>query len=131
MLPKNAGVRSFLISRSKLNLQKIIERLEQLKRPGQSVVAALKGLPKPVIRPDDYDDSADYGAIPNHLAMCHSRHVMNKIARLDPGTGPMSYRRLHPLRPSNTLFSGHRATRPFRRTAQYNSARGRTFAGIS
>ena len=99
----------FLISRSELDPQEIGERLEQMKRPQRNVVAALKGLPTPMVRPDDCDDLANYGGIPNHLAMRHSKHVMNKIARLEPGTGPMSYRRLHPLRPSNTLFSGHRA----------------------
>jgi DNA (cytosine-5)-methyltransferase 1 len=61
------------------------------------------------VRPDDYDDDADCDGVANHLAMRHSRGVMNKIAAILPGTGPMSYRRLHPTRLSNTLFSGHRA----------------------
>jgi DNA (cytosine-5)-methyltransferase 1 len=99
----------FLISRSELDPREIGKRLEQMKRPRRNVVTALKGLVRPMVRPDDCDDLANYGGIPNHLAMRHSKHVINKIARLEPGTGPMSYRRLHPLRPSNTLFSGHRA----------------------
>lgn len=41
--------------------------------------------------------------------MRHSKCVMYKIAAIPPGTGPMSYRRLHHVRPANTLFSGHRA----------------------
>src|SRR6185503_6638783 len=70
---------------------------------------ALKGLPKPDIRPDDYDDEKNYGALSNHFAMQHSKAVISKIADLEPGTGPMSYRRLHPSKPSKTIFSGHRA----------------------
>lgn len=99
----------FLVSQCELDEQEVRERLEQLKRPQQSVITALKGLPTPAVRPDDYDDEQNYGNIPNHLAMQHSQRVMDKIAALKPGTGPMSYRRLHPSRPSNTLFSGHRA----------------------
>lgn len=63
----------------------------------------------PPVRPDDYDDEKDYASIANHMAMSHSQGVKDKIAAIMPGTGPMSYRRLHPTRPSNTLFSGHRA----------------------
>ena len=32
-----------------------------------------------------------------------------EIAAIKPGTGPMSYRKLDPAKPANTLFSGHRA----------------------
>ncbi len=99
----------FLISRIKLDEQEIREKLDQLKQPVLNVAASLRGLPVPAVRPDDYDDEKDYDCIPNHFAMCHSKRVMNKIAAIEPGTGPMSYRRLHPSRPSNTLFSGHRA----------------------
>ncbi len=99
----------FLVSQCELSTKDISDRLEQLARPRNNVAAALKGLPKPRVRPDNYTDDCDYGGIPNHFAMRHSKHVMDKIAALEPGTGPMSYRRLHPSRPSNTLFSGHRA----------------------
>ncbi len=99
----------FLVSTRELAEHDIYARLKQQRQPQQSAAAALKGLPKPSVRPDDYDDERDYGGVFNHFAMCHSQHVMDKIAALEPGTGPMSYRRLHPLRPSNTLFSGHRA----------------------
>src|SRR5205085_4080143 len=47
--------------------------------------------------------------VPNHVAMRHSDLVKKKIAAIKPGTGPMSYRRLHPSRPSRTLISGNRA----------------------
>ena len=99
----------FLISSQELDEQKLRERLAQLKQLPLSAETALGGLPNPSKRPDDYDDEKDYGGIPNHFSMCHSRRVINKIAAIKPGTGPMSYRRLHPSRPANTLFSGHRA----------------------
>lgn len=47
--------------------------------------------------------------IPNHVAMRHSQQVKDKIAQIPPGEGPMSYRKLHPNRPSRTLISGNRA----------------------
>jgi DNA (cytosine-5)-methyltransferase 1 len=99
----------FLVSREPLDGQEISHQLELLKSPWQSTADALKGLPTPMVRPDDYNDAGDYAGIPNHFAMCHSQRVIEKIAAIEPGTGPMSYRRLHPSRPSNTLFSGHRA----------------------
>ena len=99
----------FLVSRDPLDGQEISRRLELLKSPSQSTADALRGLPTPLVRPDRYNDKGDCAAIPNHFAMCHSQRVIEKIAAIEPGTGPMSYRRLHPSRPSNTLFSGHRA----------------------
>jgi DNA (cytosine-5)-methyltransferase 1 len=99
----------FLISKRKLGKTEVDKRLAQQKRPPVNSKRALTRLPTPSTRPDDYNDEQDYDGIPNHFAMRHSRRVKNKIAALEPGTGPMSYRRLHPARPSNTLFSGHRA----------------------
>jgi DNA (cytosine-5)-methyltransferase 1 len=99
----------FLITPTILDKEQVQGRLEQLKQPELSVKTVLKGLPRPEVRPDRYDDEDDRGAFANHLAMRHSKRVMEKIAALKPGTGPMSYRRLHPSRPSKTLFSGHRA----------------------
>ena len=99
----------FLISKNKLDKSEVVRRLERLKHPPVNSERALTRLPTPPVRPDDYDDEGKYEGIPNHFAMRHSKRVKNKIAALEPGTGPMSYRRLHPGRPSNTLFSGHRA----------------------
>jgi len=99
----------FLVTKNKLEKAEVDQRLGRLKRPPVNSKRALTRLPAPSVRPDDYDDEQNYKGIPNHFAMCHSRRVKNKIAALEPGTGPMSYRRLHPARPSNTLFSGHRA----------------------
>lgn len=99
----------FLVSKQQLDAQELQDRVDALKQPEFNVRKALLGLPRPPVRPDDYDDEQDYGDYFNHFAMQHSKRVINKIARLKPGTGPMSYRRLHPSKPAKTLFSGHRA----------------------
>ena len=99
----------FLITKQPLNEKKLTERLDALKIDSASVRKALAGLSTPKVRPDNYDDEKDYGGIHNHFAMQHSERVTRKIAAIKPGSGPMSYRRLHPTRLSNTLFSGHRA----------------------
>lgn len=99
----------FLITKRTLDAQLIGGRLNELKKVAPTVAATLRGLPKPCVRPNDYDDEKCYGTVANHVAMQHSSSVKSKIAKIKPGTGPMSYRRLHPDRYSNTLFSGHRA----------------------
>jgi DNA (cytosine-5)-methyltransferase 1 len=99
----------FLVTQQPLDEQDVIKQVEGFKVSSVGTKEALRGLPKPKVRPDDYNDEHDYGSIHNHLAMQHSQRVMDKIAAINPGTGPMSYRRLHPTRLSNTLFSGHRA----------------------
>lgn len=99
----------FLVSQQLLDESEITIRLEAWKRPHVSSEVALAGLPSPGDRPDDYDDEQEYVGVPNHFSMRHSKRVKRKIAAIEPGSGPMSYRRLHPTRPANTLFSGHRA----------------------
>jgi DNA (cytosine-5)-methyltransferase 1 len=99
----------FLVSKNKLAKTDVDKQIERLKQPTLNSRRALTRLPAPSVRPDDYNDEQDYDGIANHFAMRHSKRVKKKIAALEPGTGPMSYRRLHPARPSNTLFSGHRA----------------------
>jgi DNA (cytosine-5)-methyltransferase 1 len=99
----------FLITRQPLDKQEVFKRLEAFKADATGAREALQGLSEAKVRPDDYSDEVDYGGIHNHFAMQHSRRVMNKISAIKPGSGPMSYRRLHPTQPSNTLFSGHRA----------------------
>ena len=99
----------FLVSREPLDVQAVNRRLEFFKTDSVNVRQALRGLPTPAIRPDRYKDELDNGKITNHFAMQHSERVKKKIASIKPGKGPMSYRRLHPTRLSNTLFSGHRA----------------------
>ncbi len=99
----------FLITKEHIDRNDVINRLEFYKCPMIGAEKALLGLPAAKIRPIKYDDEDDRGPIFNHFAMRHSQKVMDKISKISPGSGPMSYRRLHPLRPSNTLFSGHRA----------------------
>lgn len=99
----------FLVTPQALDVQAINRRLEFYKTESVNVRQALRGLPTPQVRPDRYKDELDNGTITNHFAMQHSARVKKKIAAIEPGKGPMSYRRLHPTRLSNTLFSGHRA----------------------
>jgi DNA (cytosine-5)-methyltransferase 1 len=99
----------FLVTRQSTDNQTVINRLENFKTDCVGAREALFGLSKPPVRPDDYNDEVDYGGVHNHFAMQHSHQVVEKIGSIEPGTGPMSYRRLHPTRLSNTLFSGHRA----------------------
>jgi len=99
----------FLITRNRLNESEVMMALNKYKAPPPNVKEILSDLPSPIVRPDDYEDEAEYTCIPNHLAMQHSSRVKKKIAAIEPGKGPMSYRKLHPTRLSNTLFSGHRA----------------------
>lgn len=108
----------FLITENEVDADQLGLVLEELKSPVVNVRTALKGLPKPDVRPNDYDDETNYGAYANHLAMQHSKEVISKIAALKPGTGPMSYRRLHPSKPSKTIFSGHRAPPAHHREAR-------------
>ena len=99
----------FLVTKFPLDQKVITSCLDHFKTGPINTEQALVGLPKPRVRPDDYDDETDYGCNNNHFAMQHSARVMAKIAAIPPGSGPMSYRKLHPSRFSNTLFSGHRA----------------------
>jgi DNA (cytosine-5)-methyltransferase 1 len=99
----------FLVTRVVLDETRVHDRLAQLKTSPPTVATALQGLSSPPLRPEHYIDEHDCGPISNHFAMRHSQRVIEKISNIPPGSGPMSYRRLHPTRLSNTLFSGHRA----------------------
>ena len=57
----------FLISRSPLNPVEVDARLEKLKQPLITSKVALRGLPIPINRPDDYDDEKEYEGVPNHF----------------------------------------------------------------
>jgi len=99
----------FLITKAPLDAEKITNRFQSLRQDEISASRALAGLPDAPPRATDYSDESDSVILPNHFAMLHSEGVRAKIAAIAPGTGPMSYRKLHPDRPANTLFSGHRA----------------------
>ncbi len=100
----------FLITPTPLDAKAIEARFIALRQPEIPSGERLKDLPPAKTRGEKYNDEEDAGcAYPNHLAMRHSIAVQKKIAAIRPGTGPMSYRKLDPTKPANTLFSGHRA----------------------
>jgi DNA (cytosine-5)-methyltransferase 1 len=82
--------------------------LERFLRASPTVQEAIGDLPPPPVRPDK-GCKPRQTTIQNHLAMQHSKAVKRKIAAIEPGGGPLSYRRLHPSRVAATVISGHRA----------------------
>ena len=99
----------FLMTRKAVCHDKLLREFEKRRRESVNVIDVLDDLPKPRIRPDRYSELSEEFAIKNHFAMQHSERVHEKIAAIPQGSGPMSYRKLHPNRTSNTLISGHRA----------------------
>lgn len=99
----------FFLTKRRISKRKLNGVLEALHTPPLLVGEALADLPSPKVRPDRYNDEDDNLVLSNHFAMQHSQRVKKKIAAIPQGKGPMSYRRLHPERVSNTLISGHRA----------------------
>ena len=99
----------FMITKTSVSRSRLMELFESKKTNPVHVVDVLDDLPIPSPRPDRYVDEEDNGKLPNHFAMQHSAKVKKKIAAIPQGSGPMSYRKLHPNRVSNTLISGHRA----------------------
>jgi DNA (cytosine-5)-methyltransferase 1 len=94
-------------SKSPLTEEMIQKALTGQKKPRLTVREALAGLNRPVTYGGP--KGRIKGTVPNHVAMRHSARVKKKIARIVPGAGPMSYRKLHPNRQARTLISGHRA----------------------
>lgn len=99
----------FLITRNGISPDALNHEFEKRKQDPVCVIDVLADLPLPKPRPDRYIDEIDDGKLSNHFAMQHSQGVKEKIAAIPVGSGPMSYRKLHPHRPANTLISGHRA----------------------
>jgi DNA (cytosine-5)-methyltransferase 1 len=83
--------------------------LNKYHQPPKTVRDVLDDLPVPPVRPFTYDPNKDNGILTNHFAMLHSEKVKNKIANIEPGKGPLSYRKLNPESYAATLISGHRA----------------------
>lgn len=108
-VPQNRKRAFFLVTKASIDMQAFTESLELYKQDHISVEEALHGLPHAPERALKYHDESDIGPISNHFAMRHSQKVKNKIKAIPAGTGPMSYRKLNPNKPANTLFSGHRA----------------------
>lgn len=73
-----------------------------------SVASALKGLPN--LKAGDGADVLQAGRVHffNHHAMLHGESVIQKIRKIRPGSGPLSYRRL-PFGLAQTIIAGHRA----------------------
>jgi DNA (cytosine-5)-methyltransferase 1 len=88
---------------------RISDELNAFHRPAKTVKKIIGDLPIPPVRPHDYDPAKDNGNLPNHFSMLHSEKVQQKIASIEPGTGPLSYRKLDPNSYAATLLSGHRA----------------------
>jgi len=99
----------FFVTKIELNAEELKLVFKSLERSPITVGDALRDLPKPKVRPDEYLDEKDCGLVYNHFTMQHSEKVIKKIKALKPGTGPLSYRRLDLTSHSNTLISGHRA----------------------
>jgi DNA (cytosine-5)-methyltransferase 1 len=99
-----------LITRKQLDKANVIQRFMDLRKAEIACASRLEDLPLAEVRGTTYcDDDELWRANPNHLAMRHSQAVRKKIAAIPAGRGPMSYRKLDPTKPANTLFSGHRA----------------------
>ena len=102
--------RAFLfVTARPLDQSQILARLIEFRRPKVIVEKALASLPKAKVRGITYKDDKRINGTANHLAMRHSIRVQKKIAKIPAGTGPMSYRKLHPEKFAKTLYSGHRA----------------------
>ena len=86
-----------------------MQKIELYYRPASTVKDAIGDLPVPKVRSEDYNPENNNGNIPNHYAMKHSIKVQEKIAKIEPGKGPLSYRKLDPNTFAATLLSGHRA----------------------
>jgi len=73
-----------------------------------TVMHTLSRLPK--LGPGQEAEYFAYGdmIVFNGSTMKHSQRVIDKISKIEPGTGPISYRRLHPDL-ARTIVAGHRA----------------------
>lgn len=100
----------FLVTSEALDARQVAQRFTELRQHEIPCATRLDDLPPAETRGATYSDESEAtGNHPNHLAMRHSAGVQIKIAAIKPGTGPMSYRKLDPSKPANTLFSGNRA----------------------
>ncbi|MBI3919436.1 MAG: DNA cytosine methyltransferase [Betaproteobacteria bacterium] len=100
----------FLVTRKQLDEASVMQRFASLRKAEVPCADRLEDLPLAEVRGAAYSDDDELRrATPNHLAMRHSQAVQDKIAAISVGGGPMSYRKLDPTKPANTLFSGHRA----------------------
>jgi DNA (cytosine-5)-methyltransferase 1 len=99
----------FLITAKKISQADYVKFFESQKKKAPKISQAFVGLPLARVRPDDYSDELSVAGFYNHFAMQHSEKVKQKIARIKPGKGPFSYRKLNPDNYAPTLVAGHRA----------------------
>lgn len=100
----------FIITKKTISIDNFLKHLDSFKQDHISTSQILNGLPRPKLRPDKYFEHLEEGQrYYNHFKMAHSERVIRKIRSIPIGKGPMSYRKLDPSKPANTLFSGHRA----------------------
>jgi len=108
-VPQFRKRRIFFITQSIVTEEEYYSHLKRRHRKAQTIREVLQGLPKALPRPDNYVDSLRNSGAYNHFAMLHSEEVKLKIASIEPGKGPLSYRKLRPDGYAPTLISGHRA----------------------
>jgi len=101
--------RLFFITRNAVAETAYYGFLKRRHRKAAILDELFSGLPKARVRPDKYHDGLKNKGFYNHFAMQHSEHVKKKIAGIEPGKGPLSYRKLDPNGYAPTLISGHRA----------------------
>ena len=89
-------------SASRARLREALETLKERRGRDITVGEALKGLPFGTT-------TLARSKVPNHRAMDHSAKVRRKIASIEPGSGPLSYRKLRSNTVAPTLVCGHRA----------------------
>lgn len=73
-----------------------------------TVKHAFRTLPRPHKGHNENQHRPRHKLMPNHRAMDHSARVIQKIKKIRPGKGPLSYRRLSSGL-AHTLIAGHRA----------------------
>jgi DNA (cytosine-5)-methyltransferase 1 len=90
-------------NRNRDAIEAALHKLASIRLGTKTVSEVLNGIPlDPGVRTPETQ-------LANHNPMRHSDKVREKIARILPGEGPLSYRKLHPGRPAATLICGHRA----------------------
>ncbi len=108
-VPQNRNRVLYFILPFKIDKRKIRKEIQNYYIEPMKVKDVLGNLPIPPVRPQKYNPDNDNGLLTNHYAMQHSEKVKIKIASIEPGKGPLSYRKLDSESYASTLISGHRA----------------------
>jgi len=108
-VPQRRYRKIFFVTRCDISENDYLSYINKKRSIAPVIKRAFAGLPEAKVRPDDYHDGLSYKGFFNHFAMQHSEKVKRKIAGIEPGAGPFSYRKLDPNNYAPTLISGHRA----------------------